>query len=226
MPVTWCLTQVMGCIRQTTDTYTETQVSLDHDTQEQHTNIHRNNRHSRLSTNTNRPFYPCTLTALSTHTPTPTIRHHTYLHLSLPSPPRPPPHLFMDLRCALCVTEGDCGHILQNGHLDRAVAPVEQSHQRARHGPVADGATRVDAGPLVHRCSRLEHRRPHAAVEPRTAASLAGRPGGARAPPPPPAGRATPAARAHHREGGEGGRGKGWGGWGGVGRMGRGREDG
>ena len=53
----------------------------------------------------------------------------------------------MDLGCGLGVAEGDCGDVLEDGHLDGAVAAVEERHQGAAvHGAVGDGA--ADGGPV------------------------------------------------------------------------------
>ena len=53
----------------------------------------------------------------------------------------------MDLGCGLGVAEGDCGDVLEDGHLDGAVAAVEERHEGpAVHGAVGDGA--ADGGPV------------------------------------------------------------------------------
>lgn len=46
----------------------------------------------------------------------------------------------MDLLCGLRITEGYCGHILQDRHLHCAVPAIQQRHQGPGvHGPVHDG---------------------------------------------------------------------------------------
>lgn len=64
----------------------------------------------------------------------------------------------MDLLCGLCITEGYCGHILQDRHLHCAVPAIQQRHQGPGvHGPVHDG--RSDA------CKKgAEHLMPSAAL--------------------------------------------------------------
>ena len=61
-------------------------------------------------------------------------------------------YLFVNLWCGLRVAECHGGHVLEDGHLDGAVAAVEERHQGAAvHGAVGDGAAdggAVDAGPL------------------------------------------------------------------------------
>ena len=53
--------------------------------------------------------------------------------------PRPPAYLLVDLLRGLRVTEGHGGHVLQDGHLHRAVPAVQQRHQGPGvHGPVHD----------------------------------------------------------------------------------------
>ena len=56
----------------------------------------------------------------------------------------------MNLGCGLRVAEGHRGHVLEDGHLDGAVAAVEERHEGpAVHGAVGDGAAdgaRLDPG--------------------------------------------------------------------------------
>lgn len=53
-------------------------------------------------------------------------------------------YFFVNLRCALCVAERDCGDVLQYWHLDRAVPAVQQGHQRPRlHRSVRDRPTNL-----------------------------------------------------------------------------------
>ena len=55
------------------------------------------------------------------------------------SPPAYPPYLLMDLLRGLRVTKGHRGHVLQDGHLHRAVPAVQQRHQGPGvHGPIHD----------------------------------------------------------------------------------------
>lgn len=65
----------------------------------------------------------------------------------------------MDLLCRLCITEGHCGHILQDRHLHCAVPAIQQRHQGPGvHGPVHDG--RSDA------CKKgADHLLPSAALD-------------------------------------------------------------
>jgi len=55
----------------------------------------------------------------------------------------------MNFGCALGIAESDRGDILEDGHLDRAVAAVKEGDERPRlHGPVGDGPSSVHARPL------------------------------------------------------------------------------
>ena len=51
-------------------------------------------------------------------------------------------HFLVYLLCGLSVTEGDCGDVLEDGHLHRAVTPVQEGDEWPRvHGAIGDGAT-------------------------------------------------------------------------------------
>ena len=56
-------------------------------------------------------------------------------------------YLFVYFLRGLRVTESDGGDIFEDGHLDRAVAAVEQSDERPRvHGTVRDGSSSRHCG--------------------------------------------------------------------------------
>jgi len=43
--------------------------------------------------------------------------------------------------CGLCVTESDCGDILEDGHLHGAVTPIKEGDERSWvHRAIGDGA--------------------------------------------------------------------------------------
>ena len=63
-------------------------------------------------------------------------------------------YLFVNLGCGLRVAEGHGGDVLEDGHLDGAVAAVEKRHQGAAvHGAVGDGAP--DGGPVDARALQV-----------------------------------------------------------------------
>lgn len=50
-------------------------------------------------------------------------------------------YLFVDFRCGLGITERNCCNILQDRHLDGAVAAIEEGHEGAGlDGAIGDGA--------------------------------------------------------------------------------------